>query len=387
LGVERSATTQEIKTAYRRKALDTHPDKNRHMPQEQAAESFRQVVHAFEILSDEQSRTRYDRTGRSDANSANNNNSNRGGSNFYGGFTWNFQRKPVKLKDRFDVQEAKSRVLHIASLEHLQTVMMDDDDRLERNLLMVFCTPLAVETLVDDEIVFPYPFAAKSSQGIWWEDLLQTVKVRFQKQNDLTKHFNIPNGDSMRTTGKPIFVFGKRGQTLDEPWAQIETDSRTAFENWVWEQIQVKLHFVNRHDFPVELYWIHGSRAHERSPIQPGDTVEHTSMLSHEWYARDARVDSRHDSPGRYKLTQESSLGSWKIVNDTSPQEIVIETPICFDLSGHCLFWKQQGACTKNSVFMCEQCRLSCKNSCGGCNKKEEEPVVDGGKEKVQDEL
>jgi farnesyl diphosphate synthase len=51
--VERSATTQEIKTAYRRKALDTHPDKNRHMPQEQAAESFRQVVHAFEILSDE----------------------------------------------------------------------------------------------------------------------------------------------------------------------------------------------------------------------------------------------------------------------------------------------------------------------------------------------
>jgi curved DNA-binding protein CbpA len=382
LGVDRKATTKELKSAYRRKALDTHPDKNRHLPPEEAAESFRQVVHAFEILSDASSRSRYDKTGRTDGNSGAGNGGNQGqrggpqGQQFYG-FQWNFHRKPIKLKDKFEVQEAMSRVLHVVSLDQLRTIMLDDDDRLERNILMVFVTPQKVEQHVDDEMVFPYPFAAMSSQGIWWEDLLQTVKVRFNKKNDLTEHFNIPTGDSMRSTGKPIFVFGKRGQSLDEAWAQIETTKRQEFETWVWTQVEVQVEFINHHDHPVEIYWIHGSTAHISQTLEPNKSSHHTTMLSHEWYIRDARVDRRKDSPGRYKLTTESSLGSWKITNDTSPQIITIETPVCYDLSGHCLFWKRQRACTKNPKFMCEVCQLTCKQSCGTCK----EEMVDDGKD------
>jgi curved DNA-binding protein CbpA len=382
LGVTKQATTKELKQAYRRKALDTHPDKNRHLPPEEAAESFRQVVHAFEILSEPTARRRYDQTGRTDgASSGNGGNGSqgqqRGGGTQFHGFQWNYRRKPVKLKDKFEVQEAMSRVLHVVSLEQLRTIMLDDDDRLERNILMVFCTPQAVEQHVDDEMVFPYPFAAMSSQGIWWEDLLQTVKVRFHKKNDLTEHFNIPTGDEMRQRGKPIFVFGKRGQSIDAPWAQLETNNRQEFETWVWTQVEVELIFVNHHDHPVEIYWIHGSTAHISQVLEPQKSGHHTTMLSHEWYVRDARVDKRKDSPGRYKLTNESSLGSWKITNDTSPQIITIETPVCYDLSGHCLFWKRQGACSKNPTFMCEVCQLSCKQSCGTC--KEEK--IDNGKE------
>jgi curved DNA-binding protein CbpA len=373
LGVNRKATTKEIKQAYRRKALDTHPDKNRHLPAEEAAESFRQVVHAFEILSDSKTRSRYDQTGRTDGGSGfgGQQQQHQGGrQQQYSGFRWNFHRTPVKLKDKFEVQEAMSRVLHVVSLEQLRTIMLDDDDKLERNLLMVFVTPVDVEQHVDDEMVFPYPFAAMSSQGIWWEDLLQTVKVRFHKQNDLTEHFNIPNGDKMRKSGKPTFVFGKRGQSLDEPWAQIETVDRQEFEKWVWSQLQVEVYFINRHPHPVEIYWIHGSTAKISEILQPNDTGHHITMLSHEWYVRDARVDQRRDSPGRYKLTTESSLGSWKITNDTSPQIITIETPVCYDLSGHCGHWKRHGDCTKNPNFMCEICQLSCKRSCQTCGNE-----------------
>jgi preprotein translocase subunit Sec63 len=58
LGVPKTATTQEIKQAYRRKALDTHPDKNKNIPADQAAAAFHAVVQAFEVLSDPTSRQR-----------------------------------------------------------------------------------------------------------------------------------------------------------------------------------------------------------------------------------------------------------------------------------------------------------------------------------------
>ncbi|OEU12890.1 J-domain Dnj-12-like protein, partial [Fragilariopsis cylindrus CCMP1102] len=63
LGVSSKATINEIKKAYRVKALDTHPDKNKDVPKELAAEQFQKVVHAFEVLSDVRSRQHYDRTG------------------------------------------------------------------------------------------------------------------------------------------------------------------------------------------------------------------------------------------------------------------------------------------------------------------------------------
>lgn len=59
LGVERSATDEEIKKAYRRKALELHPDRN-YGNVEEATRLFAEVQSAYEVLSDPQERAWYD---------------------------------------------------------------------------------------------------------------------------------------------------------------------------------------------------------------------------------------------------------------------------------------------------------------------------------------
>jgi molecular chaperone DnaJ len=59
LGVERNATTEEIKKAFRRVARETHPDANPDDPE--AEERFKKAAEAYEVLSDVDRRARYDR--------------------------------------------------------------------------------------------------------------------------------------------------------------------------------------------------------------------------------------------------------------------------------------------------------------------------------------
>jgi molecular chaperone DnaJ len=61
LGVERDASEQQIKKAFRALAMELHPDVNAHDPQ--AEEKFKEAAEANEILSDPERRATYDRYG------------------------------------------------------------------------------------------------------------------------------------------------------------------------------------------------------------------------------------------------------------------------------------------------------------------------------------
>ncbi len=83
LGVERSATKEEIRKAYRRLAMRYHPDRNIDN-KEEAEEKFKEVQKAYEVLSDEEKRAAYDRFGHEGVNGQ------AGGFGGAGGFSGDF---------------------------------------------------------------------------------------------------------------------------------------------------------------------------------------------------------------------------------------------------------------------------------------------------------
>ncbi len=79
LGVSRDAKAEEIKKAYRKKALQYHPDKN---PGDPTAEAkFKEAAEAYEVLRDPDKKARYDQYGHAGVGN------NFGGSGFGGGMT------------------------------------------------------------------------------------------------------------------------------------------------------------------------------------------------------------------------------------------------------------------------------------------------------------
>lgn len=66
LGVSKTATPEEMKKAYRKLAMQYHPDKNQ--GNKKAEEKFKEISEAYEVLSDEKKRQNYDQFGHAGAN-------------------------------------------------------------------------------------------------------------------------------------------------------------------------------------------------------------------------------------------------------------------------------------------------------------------------------
>jgi len=73
LGVGKSATQDEIKKAYRKLAMQFHPDRN--PDNKEAEEKFKEAAEAYEVLSNDEKRNKYDRFGHQGL---------RGGQDFHG---------------------------------------------------------------------------------------------------------------------------------------------------------------------------------------------------------------------------------------------------------------------------------------------------------------
>src|SRR3712207_134315 len=68
LGVSRTASEAELKAAYRKLAMEHHPDRNGGC--ENAAGKFKEINEAYSVLSDAQKRAAYDRFGHAGVNGA-----------------------------------------------------------------------------------------------------------------------------------------------------------------------------------------------------------------------------------------------------------------------------------------------------------------------------
>ena len=79
LGVQKNANADEIKKAYRKAAIQYHPDKN--PGDKQAEEKFKEAAEAYDVLSNPDKRARYDQFGHAGMSGA------AGGGGGFGGFS------------------------------------------------------------------------------------------------------------------------------------------------------------------------------------------------------------------------------------------------------------------------------------------------------------
>src|SRR5690606_23745534 len=88
LGVSKTATAEELKKAYRKLAMQYHPDRN---PDDASAEQkFKEISEAYDILKDDQRRAAYDRMGHAAFEQGMGAHGGGFGGGFQGGFSGNF---------------------------------------------------------------------------------------------------------------------------------------------------------------------------------------------------------------------------------------------------------------------------------------------------------
>jgi hypothetical protein len=305
LGVSRSASISEIKRAYRSKARDTHPDKQRGVDPEVAAIAFREIVEAYEVLSDDVSRRRYDQTG---ATREEPSRPQQGNQNRYS-WSWNFgfNSRPSQRQHRFlyeparraHIRDAQSRIINIRSLTQLRSIISGDDDEeetvTERYVMIAFRDSLSARCseFLSDEILYPWPFAGynyEGTGGMWWEEIMIAGVVDVSQTDwhtaELMKYFDI----SPTAERCPTIILISRGTQIEDLNAGVHRlntpRSAEEFMQWVWPKLKMNINFNNLTPYNIAVWWLDGRLGKRQPDIKPGDVFSMTTFISHTFYLR-----------------------------------------------------------------------------------------------------
>jgi len=422
LGLTKGASTGEIKRKFRKLALKLHPDKvdcsneQKQACQERAAESFAEVRHAYEVLTNPQKRNNYDKYGSEDTPKRH--------FTFHDWFRSHHRR--LSRQQKF----CMSRVIEVDDLEHFRTLTLleypigeprdcfiptgydilveemtldeaklkcteneackgitypkfniDPDGnfkiwlkskdkciyseetsfttwfRLEGNMvaeksLLIAFYDDSCEDILTYDIKFPWPFSG-------WSNYRRADGVWWENILLTLKHDSLDSdlAQFFGVTHCPTFVFIRQYDPISK-FTKKEARRNHDFDRWMWAQLKVKMKVVNRHPNPINIYWSHDQRIKMvKENLQPGEDFSEISSLSHEYHARDATFESKVYTPpsfmATYLITRMDDTQTWPVRGK------------CFDFRGECVRWARLGECDNNAGYMRNYCRVSC----GTCEK------------------
>lgn len=348
LGLKKTATSKEIKKAYREKARQTHPDKNKGENVEETTAQFREIVDAFETLSDKAAREHYDRTGAS-MNQQKKGRNNEHNSNWNWGFNFNFQHQQQNPKyhhflydpyRKHQILDAQSRTINIRpTLDHLFSVIHTDEDNpvVERYILLAFfdSSQQQCADLLRYQVLYPWPFAGytqEGSGGMWWEEIVMTLKVDLNPETTvaddaqrLMEHFGLAFGKGGRMLPEqcPSFSVITRGDSGLNRQSTKHLSDTESFRSWVrervegapihpldcllkvtlclstslssiffclsrqvWQQLKMSVTIVNRTPWVVHSWWVDGHRGVRKDNLEVGARYPISTFISHTFFFR-----------------------------------------------------------------------------------------------------
>jgi hypothetical protein len=338
LGVQKSSTLSEIKKAYRHQAKLTHPDKNPNRNLEEISSQFLEISEAYEILSDDSSRRRYDQTGKTPKEIQDERERQRNP-------RWRHWKDPSRESDsssrpqrvnrlyyqlQREVKVCQQLVLSINGYSHLMNLVRDESETdseserlrptslLERYILIAIYNSSVLSSCSQRllyEVMYPWPFSGftrTTDQTMHWDEILLTLQLDIDQQStrgegegegeqteDEIKKFLSHFQVTLREVNEncPLILFLPRHQTTElllySVWKPSSGDQEQVmeFHEWVWGMLKMRVKIVNKTPWVVHHWWLHGTRGKKLDDIAVGQTYELQTFISHTFIYRSSDVE------------------------------------------------------------------------------------------------
>ncbi|KAL3935009.1 MAG: hypothetical protein SGBAC_009390 [Bacillariaceae sp.] len=376
------------------KAKEWHPDKNPNDP-ELAAQNFREIASAYEILSDPRRKRQYDdQRKRAERNRERLDQQKRQQQDRERRNRMQRQREATSKRDAFLPKARKlqkEKVIRITTIGELDQIALesDEDRTFKANMLIVFIANKKVEKFVDDELLFPYISNFEGMEGA--EDYILPIKVRYNQDTVLTRMFQVPR--YAQRSGNAFIVLGKKGQNpslqnnkkLPSYTAVPGGDAHADFEDWVTNKLSVPVEILNHHHSTVIVFqktklasnkesmqqrFIIKPQWGQRLDLRLGDTILAMDSNVDRWPGHIPNMDKAKLLQSQEKVM----LGHWRPgpvpSNDEqkNPIKIHIHSKRCVDWSSSCGDWMKRQTKNQPCGDQPEFLHAMCAKSCGICH-------------------